>query len=277
MSLTTCDIFKVGLGAKVDVASPVVDVSSLKNGDYIRGTKTLSGSATDDTGVKSVTLIVNNGSVQLASIAATVNAETWTAVLDTNALAPSQEIQADLILRITDDTGKTSDKKLVLYFDNVAPSIASLSPTKENLEKTDTLMSGTVAFSGSIKDGLGVKDLVFTAGGIAFPLKAGTTPASWTVEVNTARNASNQPMFVPGTASGVVDLGGGQLKVPLKIDAVDNAGNSTSVQTFFYVDQNAAAPKIDFPSPFNPTILYPNLTPIQASNVLAPKQQISFR
>lgn len=48
--------FQVGLGSTVDIEPPSVRVGSLENGDYVRGTITLSGTASDDRTVDRVTI-----------------------------------------------------------------------------------------------------------------------------------------------------------------------------------------------------------------------------
>jgi len=182
---------------------------------------------------------------------------------------------------VVDGSGKESDQKLVLYFDNVAPTITAMTPSTATLENASNYLSETGSFSGSVKDGFGAASLTFTAGGVQFPLAAGSTPATWKVIIDTAGNnpATGGPWFVAG-ANGVTvaDVSRpGSIRVPLTITATDYAGNvSTAVSTHFFVDQAAAAPAISLQN-IDATIAYPNTTPQVKSNILAPGSTVSAR
>jgi large repetitive protein len=264
-ALTTCDLFKTGLGSKIDVTAPTIDVTSLKNGDYINSARTLSGTAGDDVRVMGVDVAVYSGSTLVATLPATISGTAWSVVLDPAALFPSQESQADLTIRVTDDSGKATDRRLVLYFDTVKPTIGSLTPSMANLENADTFLSETVAFRGSVKDGFGVESLSFLAGGVErWDAACGTS--SWTVYADTTT-------YSAGTG-GVASLGGGVLKVPVTIAATDKAGNlSDPITGYFLVDQNRSAPWIAgptsgfFSNPYSGTF----------TTILSPQEQLSLR
>jgi len=58
-SVTGCDLFTAGLGAKVDLAPPEVRITNPVNNAYIKyskGTIVISGTVTDDGAVPSVVL-----------------------------------------------------------------------------------------------------------------------------------------------------------------------------------------------------------------------------
>jgi len=54
----------VGLGEKVDIDPPEISITSHDNGDYVKGTFSLTGNVTDDIKVKSVELLIQDKTVQ---------------------------------------------------------------------------------------------------------------------------------------------------------------------------------------------------------------------
>jgi hypothetical protein len=273
-ALTTCDLFKTGLGSKIDVTAPTIDVTSLKNGDYINSSRTLSGTAGDDVRVVGVDVSVYSGSTLVATLPATISGAAWSVVLDPTALFPNQQVQADLAIRVTDDSGKTTDRRLVLYFDTVKPTISSLNPAMATLENPDNFLSETVSFQGGVMDGFGVESISFLAGGTErWSASCGTT--AWTVYADTTAYTAG--------AGGVTSLGGGVLKVPLSIVATDKAGNqSDPITGYFLVDQNRSAPWITGPKAnffSSTTNYYPmnSLDPDSKTTMLAPEEQLILK
>jgi len=265
ITLTTCDLFKAGLGSKIDVSTPTVDVSSLKNGDYINSARTLSGTASDDVQVKSVDVAVYSGSTLVSTLKASVSGSSWSVVLDPAVLFPNQETQADLVIQVSDDSGKTTERRLVLYFDTVKPTISSLNPSMENLAKTDNYLSEIVAFEGSVKDGFGVQAVSFLAGGVElWDSSRGTS--TWTLYSDTTTYAA-------GTG-GVTNVGGSVLKVPVAIVATDKAGNASDPTTgYFFVDQERSAPWIYEPV----TGFFTKAYSSGSTTILAPEEQLTFK
>ena len=144
-SLSTCDLFKVGLGEKVDISAPEISITSPANGAYISGKKTVTGTASDDIEVKSVTAAITfDASSGIPAIAKTAafSAGSWSFDLDSAALAPGKECNATIVVTATDSSGKTAQQKIIVYIDNKAPSITLSSPTKESLDSE--------SFNGSI-------------------------------------------------------------------------------------------------------------------------------
>jgi len=75
--LSTCDMFKVGLGEKVDITPPVLAISSPDQNSYIRGTLTLQGTASDDLSLASVTVQYPGPNGQLSKTVTVANGA-WT-------------------------------------------------------------------------------------------------------------------------------------------------------------------------------------------------------
>ncbi len=261
-ALTTCDLFKAGLGSKIDVSAPSVDVSTLQNGDYISSATTLAGTAGDDVQVSGVSVSIYAGSTLVAKLPAAIDGKSWSVVLDPMALFPNMEAQADLNIQVSDNAGKTTDRKLVLYFDTVRPAMNSLNPSIDNLMKADNFLSETVLFEGSVKDGFGVESVTLTAGGVSQTSSSG----SWSFFVDTTAFAAG--------SGGVVDLGGGVLRVPLTIGATDKAGNaSLPAAGYFFVDQNRSAPWIVGPR----AEFFDHAFDSGGTTIIAPGEQMTFR
>jgi hypothetical protein len=235
LTMTTCDLFKAGLGPQIDIAAPTVDVSSIANGAYLRGTVTLSGSASDDVGLASVNVIVTINSTQVASIAGTISSGTWQAAIDTKALSGGVEVQADLDIRATDNSGKVSDKKIVVYFDNVVPAITGMSPSTANLASSDFALSEKTTITGSVKDGLGLAKTNLTVGDIS--LSDASHPASWSAVLDTSQFYDAGGNALHGAAK----LSSGLYQVGYSLISTDYAGNTSEPLTgLLYVNPDGS-------------------------------------
>jgi hypothetical protein len=283
-SLTTCDAFKAGLGPKIDIAAPTVDVSSIANGAYLRGTVTLTGSAADDVSVKSVSVIVTINSVQAASLSAVIANGAWSVDMDTKALSGGKEVQADLDIRVVDGSDKTSDKKIVVYFDNVAPVITSMSPTADNLNSVEYALSEQETITGSVKDGLGLAKVELDVGSLA--LTETTHPAAWSLVLDTAQFFDSGSGEAKNGASKSTKYSG-LYEVPYSVMATDFAGNTSDpVKGTLYVNPDGA-PLVDVTGQTPAIIttkLYPDHLPTDPAklsswnpNSVKPGSTIKFR
>lgn len=202
-----CNLFNVGLGAKVDIAEPVVAIVAPVNGQYLNGAFTVQGSVSDDLGVKSVGLVVSfpaETGLAARTIAATVDGNTWRADLDAAALAPGTEANASILVTATDVSSKTSERKIILYLDNKAPTVRLSSPTAEDLANAEQVYNGSVVFKGS--SDTDVADLILETGGREFHPANGNN-ASFRIQVDTALLGDGDHGF--------------------RLWAVDNAGNKS--------------------------------------------------
>jgi hypothetical protein len=283
--LTTCDAFKAGLGPKIDISAPTVDVSSISNGSYLKGTVNLTGVTADDVGVKSVVLVVTVNSVQVGSIPATISGGTWSAPLDTVALSSNLEVQADIDIRVTDGSDKTSDKKIVVYFDNVKPVITSIMPTTDNLSKSNYAISEKEAITGSVRDGLGVAKVELVAGTIV--LTETDHSAAWSLVIDAAQfydpaHFADLPNHGARNGAGY-DAAKKLYTVPYSVQATDFAGNaSTAVTGTFFVNPDGS-PIVDLtgqtPAIFDTTTnlySYPYSPTGWTPNSVTPSSTIKF-
>jgi hypothetical protein len=135
---TSCKnpLLSVGLGDKVDILPPgisIVPLNGVQNGAYLHGTVTVNGEVTDDVGVESVTwMFTDEATGDPSSVGtATLDAarETWSFVLDT---AQPGALWADgeksFVITVTDGAGKSTETRMLLIFDNTAPSGAFINP-----------------------------------------------------------------------------------------------------------------------------------------------------
>ena len=259
---------------------------------------TLSGVCADDVSVQSVIVLVTVDSIQVASLKATITGGTWSVSMDTSALSGGKEVQADLDIRATDGTGKTADKKVVVYLDNVSPVITSMSPTAATLSTYNVLafppyyaLTDRETITGSVKDGLGLAQTEMDVGSVAF--KDTTHPAAWSVVIDTtqfydAAQFSVGPNY--GARNGSTSIIPGLLySVPFSVVATDLAGNlSAPISGTLYINPNGS-PIVDI-SDQTPAInmsvpLYPN-SPLPflpdhidqwQANSLSPGSTIKFR
>lgn len=127
-----CPNTMVGLGDKVDIDAPSVSIgkygdgSVIANGDYVKGAITLTGSASDDIGIKEVKISFDGGTIfNQATISA--DGKSWSYLVDTTAYADGEK---DIIVLVSDTspTPKTNEERLLLYFDNTPPVVVVNSP-----------------------------------------------------------------------------------------------------------------------------------------------------
>jgi hypothetical protein len=281
-ALTTCNVFEAGLGPKIDIAAPSVDVKSVSNGSYVSGKFTLTGTASDDVAVASVEVITTIDSTQVGDAMATYADGAWSLALDTAALSGGKEVQADLTIRATDTSKKTSDKRIVLYFDNIPPVIMNMTPTADNLASSDYALSEITVISGSTKESY-PSLVTMTIGSLTYT--DSSHPAAWSMKVDASQfyDVSTREAKNGSTK----DASNGLYTAPYKIVATDLAGNqSTAIAGTLYINPDGA-PIVDVSGQtpaISTSILYPNPAPSDASafaswkaNTVKPGQTIKFR
>ena len=122
--ISGCESSLIGLGPAADVNNPEGSFDNLENGDYVRGNITLSGSSSDDVKIESVKALINNEILE-AELERGVSTD-WSIPVDTT-LYPDGEYT--VVLTITDSSGRETEKRLLLYFDNTAPTVVVTSTT----------------------------------------------------------------------------------------------------------------------------------------------------
>ena len=115
-------LFEVGLGDKVDIEPPVVDILSHVNGQYVTGVQQLGGSFGDDSDVAALQLSADGGKT-FSDIPFDPAGDHWLVEIDTVGFGDGEQ---DIRVRIEDATAKIAEKKLLLYFDNHGATWAAL-------------------------------------------------------------------------------------------------------------------------------------------------------
>jgi len=236
LSLSTCDLFKVGLGEKVDISAPTLEITSPTNGSYITGVVHLKGTASDDTGVASVSVAVSfpaSSGLSAKNYTAAFSDGQWSLDFDSAALAPGIEVNANVLVTATDLASKTSEQKIIIYVDNNPPIVKLTSPTADDLANAAYYVNGSLRFRGAADPD--VANLYLDVGGMPFSPSNGNN-ASFSIQVDT-------DAFSDGD-------------VPFKLWAVDNAGNHSveSVGTL-HILQSSDTPKLSFKGADNADIV----------------------
>lgn len=186
--ITTCKR-TVALGAQVDVLQPGTSIArSVGVSDTVprKQSFTISGEASDDTGVVAVTVVFVNRQTkeQVASMPAKLansNAPTtqWTLEVNNECTGtveghplvkkyPIPDGEYDVIITTTDRNGKTSQKTLVYTIDNTPPVVIierpALSAEKTNWENAKASSNGSIVrVYGQVQDSSKLQSLTLTA------------------------------------------------------------------------------------------------------------------
>lgn len=115
--------FTVGFGDDVDIDRPDGDITGLDPGQYLSGNVSVTGDYSDDSSsIPTVQISIDDGASYRSAI---VNADGWTYNLDTTAL-PDGELE--LVVLITDASGKQTEKRQLYYVDNTRPLVLVRNP-----------------------------------------------------------------------------------------------------------------------------------------------------
>ncbi|NBF40718.1 MAG: hypothetical protein GVY14_09910, partial [Spirochaetes bacterium] len=149
-SLTTCgDFLKPGLGEEVDLEDPDVTIDSHSDGQYLSGQVTFEGTFADDISGDSIKVSTDGGSSFSSATRVDKKNGMWSHDVDTTQLADGEY---EVRVRVTDTAGKTTDAKILVYFDNNAPAV--LVRTPQGLSSTS--FNETISVSGDAYDPFGV-------------------------------------------------------------------------------------------------------------------------
>ena len=114
---------QVGLGENVDIDRPDGEIRSPDSGQYLRGVVTLTGEYSDDSPEPPSVQVSYDDGATFAS--AEVDADGWSLEFDTLGI-PDGELE--LLILITDASGKTTEKRQLYYVDNTAPLVLIKNP-----------------------------------------------------------------------------------------------------------------------------------------------------
>lgn len=153
--LSTCsNPFSAGLGEKVDLEDPVLEITSHVNGDAVGGTTVLSGTVEDDGIIKSVKINLDTEGNEIGS--ATITDSTWSLSYDTSTL-PDGDHQ--FFVFATDNTDRTVSRKVFLTVDNNPPSVIVTSPSSYGTAIDDPEFNKSITIKGEAADTTRVKEV----------------------------------------------------------------------------------------------------------------------
>ncbi len=214
--LSGCPNTMIGLGDKVDIDTPKVTIGTygdgtpISNGDYVKGVITLTGSASDDIGIRSVSVSLDGGtSFKAAEVSS--DGRSWSFTVDTSAYEDGEK---DIIVLVSDtsETPKTNEERLLLYFDNTPPVVmVSVSPGY-----TSTASDSEFSIKGEASDPFRVK-------------KVSVEIVYGSASVSDVEGTNSWSCVLSGAVTGTYKL---------EVSAEDFAGN-VSTHFYHYTDVNA--------------------------------------
>ncbi len=108
----------LGLGPAADIENPTGVIDTYENGDYVRGKIVLNGTSTDDVKIESVRMVLGTEVFDAELLQGEITL--WSLALDTSLY---DDGEYTIILYITDSSGRETEKRLLLYFDNTPPTV----------------------------------------------------------------------------------------------------------------------------------------------------------
>ncbi len=206
LTVSGCKNSLVGLGGRVDVTPPEGDITSITNGDYVRGVITLEGTIEDDKEANAVWAVIND-----ELVSGVINSDgSWEIEVDTEDEAYGGDGDKDIVVYLRDGDGKITEKQLLLYFDNTEPVLMVTSPELSSPQDTTSF-----AVKGEAYDPLRLDSVTATISG----------PSGPTITENLGTSDSWY-FTVSHSSSGTYNI---------TITAKDKAGN-TSSHIFHSVD-----------------------------------------
>jgi len=233
-ALTTCKA-PFGLGGQVDTEAPAITIETPTRNAYISGTISITGTATDDLGVASVSITLSrkDGTV-LGTYAATLSDGIYTASIpDSSAFDGSVVVE----VTATDDQQKSTIEKTSIYIDNRPPTLIVTSPLTYGAGFTPVVkdyieISGQAYDAGSNLVEISVS--ILAENGAVLATKPADPTSSWFIR------------FEMSEIPGLTALGRYLYLVTAK-DEAGNAGSWYYHRTDIYrvKDTDAAFPPID--------------------------------
>ncbi|RPJ04054.1 MAG: hypothetical protein EHM28_14140, partial [Spirochaetaceae bacterium] len=208
----SCDFLNPGLGDRVDITAPLVFVSSHVNGAYTSGSITLSGSFEEDMQASRIQVSFDSGATYVDAVIDPV-AETWSYDWDTTSVADGEY---NLIFLITDASGKTTNRNLLVYVDNTGPLVLMSTPSIPSA----VYYGSAFILRGEAADKFGVTSVdvdIYAEDGTTFLESPTVSGAStWSCVFNSATWANPTSIL------------------KFRITAIDKAGNTSSRFYHYY-------------------------------------------
>jgi len=159
---------EVGLGEKVDVIAPVLEIGTPEDGSVIMNTFTMTGSAGDDSFVAliniNVTSTTTGATVANYTGGMDIFRSAWSCTVNNRHVAEDGTVSYDIpdgeytfTVTATDKVGRQTSKSRMYKIDNTAPIVVIKRPD------TDDSFGKTIRVTGDIADANTLSSLYFTA------------------------------------------------------------------------------------------------------------------
>lgn len=263
LSLSGCDLFTAGLGARVDLSPPEVRITNPVNNAYIRyseGKIIISGTVTDDGAISSVVLFWENGAI---SRNATISGNNWSVSFNQGELPDGRYV---FTARATDASNKSGEWQSTVNVDTTPPTGAFIFAADRGTSQ-DNPYNGKEKIQGLAEDGSGrLSSVVVTLGGVRiFPTDTNPTPdasemASWSLDLDFDDVVTG--LITDGSkwkdaAFAKVSETDSLYTADLRLVVTDQAGNSAEFTKACFVDLTYDAPRITWPASLDVDANYP--------------------
>ncbi|MCA1950289.1 MAG: hypothetical protein LDL24_06940 [Treponema sp.] len=162
LSLSGCDLFTAGLGAKVDLSPPVAKILSPVPNTYVNSSEfSVTGTASDDSVTPSLTIRVKNAA---GAVVKTLNVSpdqdnNWSVTFKTRlATDPTDALidgQYTIDVTVSDSKGKTQNTYTSVIIDTTPPTVLVTSP----LYLSGSQYTNTIDIKGEVYDATTIKDV----------------------------------------------------------------------------------------------------------------------
>jgi Bacterial Ig domain len=169
----------------VSSTSPNVAFTSPAAGATVKGTITVTGTASSGAGVARVEVEVVGGNYQLAS-----GTTSWSLSLNTTAWPDGAQT---LKARVTDNKGVQAWADLPIVISNTVSTPATSVGVNFTSPASGSTVKGTITLTGTAGSPAGVSKVELRVDGGNYQLASGTT--SWSISINTANYADGQHDF----------------------------------------------------------------------------------
>jgi hypothetical protein len=160
--LTTCQAVSAGLGPKVDLYPPTLTVTTPTANQYLKGAISVTGKATDDISLKSVSVTWNTSSGSTTQ-PATLNSDgTWSYTIPSGTTDPTNLPDGQQTITVTANatSGKATQVSVIIFVDNIPPTVLVNTPSSHGTNPP--IYSDYVDITGSAWDPSPISKVVVT-------------------------------------------------------------------------------------------------------------------
>lgn len=226
--LCTCSTPDVGLGSKVDITPPKVTITTpAEDGQYLRGALKLEGKASDDIGVKTLTVAYTGTTGATKRATARVSKGVWSVIIPSDTPDGIAEGKQTIEVAVADASGKASADTVLVYVDNRSPTVMVTYPLSHGASALRPQGTATLDLKGEVDDDspvTRVEVMVTDADGNPLATKSAVSnPNPKTAE---GTNTWSARFYLKDDAKGLAVTD--QQEYYYRVSATDAAGNTNS-------------------------------------------------